>query len=55
MEKTISLLEKERYFNAGVGSLLNKEGEAECDAMIMDGKTLDTGKICKSISLVNID
>ena len=45
VEKTVSLLEDSEYFNAGYGSLLNVKGEVECDAMIMDGFTLDTGAV----------
>ena len=39
----MSVLEDNDYFNAGVGSLLNTDGEVECDAMIMDGETLNIG------------
>ena len=43
VEKTISHLEDLNYFNCGFGSLLNNDEEIECDAMIMDGNTLNTG------------
>ena len=42
------VFEDSHYFNAGSGSILNKKGEMECDAMIMNGKTLNTG-ICIDI------
>jgi beta-aspartyl-peptidase (threonine type) len=45
VEETVRLLEDSKYFNAGRGSLLNNDGEVECDAMIMDGHTMNTG-IC---------
>ena len=43
VEAAVSVLEDNDYFNAGVGSLLNTDGEVECDAMIMDGETLNIG------------
>ncbi|XP_046858180.1 isoaspartyl peptidase/L-asparaginase-like [Xenia sp. Carnegie-2017] len=45
VEKTISYLEDLYYFNCGYGSLLNNDEEIECDAMIMDGTTLNTGAV----------
>jgi beta-aspartyl-peptidase (threonine type) len=36
-------MEDNKYFNAGRGSLLTTDGEVECDAMIMDGDTMNTG------------
>ena len=45
VEKTVSILEDDHNFNAGFGSLLNVNGEVECDAMIMDGFTLNTGAV----------
>ena len=43
MEAAVRVLENCEYFDAGYGSLLNNDGEVECDAMIMDGHTLNTG------------
>ncbi|CAB4009448.1 isoaspartyl peptidase L-asparaginase-like [Paramuricea clavata] len=45
VEEAVRLLEDSKYFNAGHGSLLNNEGEVECDAMIMDGHTMETGAV----------
>lgn len=36
-------LEDNPVFNAGFGSVLTEDGTVEMDAMIMDGKTLNTG------------
>ena len=44
VEKAIRVLEEHSHFNAGRGSFLNTSGEVECDAMIMDGNNLKTGK-----------
>ena len=44
VETTVMVLEDSTYFNAGCGSFLNEDGEIECDAMIMDGNTLNTGR-----------
>ncbi|XP_046841941.1 isoaspartyl peptidase/L-asparaginase-like [Xenia sp. Carnegie-2017] len=45
VEKAVSALEDCELFLAGYGSPLNKEMEVECDAMIMDGSTLETGAV----------
>ena len=39
------LLEDDPLYNAGRGSVLNADGIVECDASIMDGRTLDAGAI----------
>jgi L-asparaginase / beta-aspartyl-peptidase len=39
------LLEDNILFNAGRGSVFNKEGEHEMDASIMDGETLEAGAV----------
>ncbi len=41
----VTLLEDDPLFNAGRGSVLNADGIAECDASIMDGRTLAAGAI----------
>lgn len=38
-------LEDNPYFNAGRGAVLNRDGVAELDASIMDGKTLAAGAV----------
>ena len=38
-------LEDNPLFNAGVGAVLNRDGEAEMDSSIMDGKTLRAGAV----------
>ncbi|XP_046839296.1 isoaspartyl peptidase/L-asparaginase-like isoform X2 [Xenia sp. Carnegie-2017] len=53
VEKTISYLEDLNYFNCGFGSLLNNDEEIECDAMIMDGTTLNTGAVMAADCLKN--
>ena len=37
-------MENSGILNAGCGSYLTEEGTVECDAMIMDGHTLNYGK-----------
>ena len=44
-EAAVRALEDDPTFNAGVGSVLNAEGEVECDAAIMDGKSLAVGGV----------
>lgn len=46
VEAAVRVLEDNPAFNAGNGSKANAEGEAEMDAAIMDGETLDVGAIC---------
>ena len=43
VEKAVCFLEDNPNFNAGHGAVLNVKGEVECDAMIMDGSSMDTG------------
>lgn len=45
VEAAVRALEDDPTFNAGVGSVLNVEGRVECDAAIMDGKTLSVGGV----------
>ena len=45
VEAAVSLFEESDFFNAGRGSALNCLNEVECDAMIMDGDTMDTGAV----------
>jgi L-asparaginase / beta-aspartyl-peptidase len=41
----IIVLENDPIFDAGYGSHLNADGQIECDAIIMDGATLQAGSI----------
>lgn len=41
----VTLLEDDPLFNAGTGSVLNRDGEAELDASVMDGRTLMSGGV----------
>ena len=45
VEEAVRVLEENENFNAGCGSLLNNDREVECDAMIMEGHTLNNGRI----------
>lgn len=45
VEAAVRSLEDDEHFNAGRGSSLNKQGEVEMDASIMDGKTLKAGAV----------
>jgi beta-aspartyl-peptidase (threonine type) len=43
--EAVAVMEDAGLFNAGYGSNLNIEGEAEMEASIMDGKTLQAGAV----------
>jgi beta-aspartyl-peptidase (threonine type) len=43
--ETVKQLERDPTFDAGCGSFLNRDGEVEMDAIIMDGKDLSTGAV----------
>ncbi|KAI2657846.1 Isoaspartyl peptidase/L-asparaginase [Labeo rohita] len=43
--EAVALMENNPRFNAGRGSVLNVKGEVEMDAMVMDGRTLDSGAV----------
>lgn len=45
VEKAVNVMELDEYFNAGYGSVLTLEGNVECDASIMCGRTLNFGAI----------
>ena len=45
VEAAVRSLEDNEHFNAGRGASLNRRGEAELDAAIMDGRTLQAGAV----------
>jgi len=45
VEAAVRSLEANEHFNAGRGSSLTRQGEAEMDAAIMDGRTLQAGTV----------
>jgi beta-aspartyl-peptidase (threonine type) len=45
VEAAVKCMEDNPTFDAGVGSVLNAEGEIELDAAIMDGETLNAGAV----------
>jgi beta-aspartyl-peptidase (threonine type) len=45
VEAAVRSLEDNPHFNAGRGASLNRQGEAELDAAIMDGRTLQAGAV----------
>ena len=53
VEAAIRVLEDDPSFNAGCGSALNKDGEIEMDAMIMDGKDLRLGAVGGVMGVAN--
>ena len=44
-EAAIIELEDDPVFDAGIGSHLNRDGRVQCDAILMDGRTLKAGAI----------
>ncbi|XP_051471425.1 isoaspartyl peptidase/L-asparaginase [Apus apus] len=45
VEEAVQSMEDDPHFNAGCGSVLNEKGEVEMDAIIMDGRNLDSGAV----------
>jgi L-asparaginase / beta-aspartyl-peptidase len=45
VEYCVTLLEDDRLYNAGRGSVLNAEGQVEMDAALMDGRGLQAGGV----------
>ncbi|XP_046858312.1 isoaspartyl peptidase/L-asparaginase-like [Xenia sp. Carnegie-2017] len=45
VEKAVNCMEDNPNFNAGHGSVLNELNQVECDAMIMEGRTLNSGAV----------
>lgn len=51
--EAVVLLEDDPIFNAGKGSVLNAEGNVECDASIMDGRKLQAGAVAGVTGIKN--
>jgi beta-aspartyl-peptidase (threonine type) len=45
VERAVNTLEDDPTFDAGVGSVLNEDGDVEMDAIIMEGRTLGAGAV----------
>ncbi len=45
VETAVRLMEEDTTFDAGIGSFLNRDGEVELDAMIMEGGSLRFGAV----------
>ena len=45
VERAVVVLEDDPIFDAGVGSHLNRDGHVQLDAIIMDGRTLESGAV----------
>eukprot|EP00750_Incisomonas_marina_P009353 INCI15961.1.p1 GENE.INCI15961.1~~INCI15961.1.p1 ORF type:complete len:354 (+),score=68.82 INCI15961.1:350-1411(+) len=45
VQAAVESLETNPVFDAGIGSVLNEDGDVEMDALIMDGKDLNTGSV----------
>lgn len=53
VEAAVVVLEDNPLFNAGTGSVLNRDGEVETDAAIMDGATLAAGAVAAVTGILN--
>lgn len=53
VESCAVMLEDDALFNAGRGSVLNEEGQAEMDAAIMDGRDLAAGAVAVVRNIAN--
>lgn len=53
VEAAVALMEDDPTFDAGIGSVLNRVGEIELDAMIMDGQTLALGAVAAVQGITN--
>lgn len=45
VEAAVRVLERVPVFDAGIGSVLNARREVECDALVVDGRTLASGAV----------
>ncbi len=53
VEEAITVMENDPTFDAGVGSVLNRAGGIEMDAIIMDGQTLAMGAVAAVRGITN--
>lgn len=53
VEAAVRVLEDDEAFDAGVGSVLNRDGDVELDASIMDGATLRSGAVAAVRRIAN--
>jgi len=53
VEKAVSVMEDDPTFDAGVGSVLNRAGDIEMDAIIMEGHTLALGAVAAVRGITN--
>lgn len=53
VEKAVTVMENDPTFDAGIGSVLNRVGEIELDAIIMDGKNLALGAVAAVRGITN--
>lgn len=51
--EAVTMLENDPHFNAGRGSVLNISGDVEMDALVMDGKTLNSGAVTTVRNVAN--
>jgi len=53
VERAVVVMEDDPTFDAGIGSVLNRAGNIEMDAMIMDGLTLKVGAVAAVRGIMN--
>lgn len=53
VEEAVVVMEDDPTFDAGIGSVLNRVGEIELDAIIMDGQTLRLGAVAAVQGITN--
>ncbi|MBP8973665.1 MAG: isoaspartyl peptidase/L-asparaginase [Anaerolineae bacterium] len=53
VERAVMVMEDDPTFDAGVGSVLNRAGDIEMDAIIMDGRTLRLGAVAAVRGITN--
>jgi beta-aspartyl-peptidase (threonine type) len=53
VERAVVVMEDDPTFDAGVGSVLNRAGDIEMDAILMDGRTLKLGAVAAVRGITN--